>query len=370
MALSPNEVTFDRAIPETSISRVVVRMPTDDDDLESIQWFDNTRMTAINTCPTWGMIRYMRAKTNAGAGRAMALEAGTVSHDVFCAARLYDCIRYFDEQYADHAWHHGARLLGEKRWKKMLSRLGADDRRTEMMQFCLEALYSSEYYDDPSDKQRTMANIEESCMAYLDSLPWGKHPPYVSDQQDPSGFLGVEIKSGFIIEFWSTNSMTPINKYYITGRVDGLHWHGDKLCIEENKTASRLDDAWLMSFEMAHQVTGYAIAMTLLTGVHVEHAYILGMKIPLPRTYDYGGIVRERVHRSMDRWWDWIQWCYHTTAIYEKYKDNYDAAPRYTHSCNRYFRSCSFIHYCAAKEDEREDIFNNFVDDEWNPHDD
>jgi hypothetical protein len=91
------------------------------------------------------------------------------------------------------------------------------------------------------------------------------------------------------------------------------------------------------------------------------------MAIPLPRSYDFGGIVNEFVTRTDQDFAHWFQWFWHTTRIYEQHKDDPNNAPRYTHSCNRYFRPCSFIPYCAATDEERAQIFDEMVDDEWNP---
>jgi hypothetical protein len=42
----------------------------------------------------------------------------------------------------------------------------------------------------------------------------------------------------------------------------------------------------------------------------------------------------------------------------------------FTHSCNRYFRPCSLIPFCASDREEQERIIAEMVTDEWSPLDD
>ena len=63
----------------------VTSMPVADRSLEA---FDNTKWSAINTCPTWGITRYQMHLRMPGGGRALALEAGHALHEVFAFVRL------------------------------------------------------------------------------------------------------------------------------------------------------------------------------------------------------------------------------------------------------------------------------------------
>ena len=50
--------------------------------------YDHTKLSAINTCPTWGILRYDMHKQMPGQGRALALEAGSAMHECFAFIRL------------------------------------------------------------------------------------------------------------------------------------------------------------------------------------------------------------------------------------------------------------------------------------------
>ena len=68
------------------------RMATDDD--AHLPAYDHTKLSAINTCPTWGILRYSHHKCMPGSTRAMALEAGSAAHEAFAAVRLYQFNSY------------------------------------------------------------------------------------------------------------------------------------------------------------------------------------------------------------------------------------------------------------------------------------
>ena len=158
--------------------------------------------------------------------------------------------------------------------------------------------------------------------------------------------------------------------YRFIGRADGVHYtnrKADVIRIHENKTASRLNDAWELSFETSHQVTGYIVGLSTMLGVEVRQAVVLGVALPMPKTYSLGGLLRVVVNRYDFQIAEWFDWFWHTTQIYEQHKDNVIDAPKYTISCNRYFRPCSFIPFCAIPPEFRKEVIEEMVDDPWSP---
>ena len=58
----------------------------------------------------------------------------------------------------------------------------------------------------------------------------------------------------------------------------------------------------------------------------------------------------------------------HTVSIIDAYSAEPTDAPMYTHSCNRYFRSCSFIPLCTETRERRKWIYDNeMITQRWNP---
>lgn len=330
--------------------------------------YDNTKLTAINTCPTWGLVRYDMHKAMPGAGRAMALEAGSASHEVYAAARL---LRLWEMDHPFHYAWHGARLFGAERWEEMQTFFDDDaDRETNRINFPLGALHTGPFYDDPGDKRRTLAKIEESCIAYLQRWNWDQRVWVASNTQHEEP-VGIEVPVDVVITWHDNDADMVVRQIRFVGMVDGISYIGETegLEIQENKTASRLGEAWSMSFLMAHQVTGYMVGMTPVLHKLPDRARVIGMSIPLPVSYDSGGIANEIVYREEFMLWQWFDWVGHTVDLANMYKRDPVNAPKYTHSCNRYFRPCSFIALCASPPDEREEMIKEMVTDEWNPLD-
>lgn len=360
---------------------VTLNITTDEDRNDpSIPVFDYTKLTALNTCPRWGLVRYDQHKRMPGEGRSMALEAGSASHECYSAIRFFELLEYGREKYGEQfdaavVDDAGRKLLGNERYDTIKSlSTSAEDVRRRVNSVAIYTANTSGFYDDPSDRRRTLSNMEASLIAYIDRLELGSRIPYVNWE---TGFVGIEVPFDVTLTFVGVSfdgghTVDDVKIRYI-GRIDGIHYNEamDDIEIEENKTASRLDNSWQEEKIMTHQVTGYCIASSCVLDRRVDKAVVRGMMIPLPRSYDLGGVVNLPVDRDDRRFQEWFKWVWHTyTTQYLPYKDNPLDAPEYTHSCNRYFRPCSFIPLCAmAEPEERELTFSQMVHDEWSPLD-
>lgn len=317
--------------------------------------FDNTKLTAINTCPTWGIIRYGHHKAWPNErGTAAALNAGSAAHDVFAASRVWRL--HHMQGLPEVAQHTGLRIFGTERWSGMGGSLLTIPKpgRSDYLAFCLEALYNSGLIDDPAEKRKGMAAVEESCIIYLDRYD-ERNDVFVSDN-----FVGVEQPFDLVITYGTL-------EFRFTGKIDAVEKHGEEPWVHENKTASRLNDAWIASFQLAHQVTGYVVAASFLTNVNITNCRVHGLSIPLPKNYDLGGLANEDVVRKAHHIVAWLRWVRHTLDIYEQFKATPMDSPQYTHSCNRFFRPCSLIPYCAGNDETKAEIWDFLVDDEWSP---
>lgn len=340
------------------------RMATKDD--AHLPAYDNTRLQAVNTCPTWGVLRYGMHKQMQQPGRALALECGHAMHEVFSWVRLCTLHRqmYANNQFTAFTavMHHGQRLFGLGRLTNILAEAKFDSESAmDVKNGAIAVLNTSGYYDDPRDKRRTLTNMEESALVYIDRWRWDQ-PVWVRDPTDPTSDVGIEIPFDLVVDM-STRS------FRLTGRIDGIHEHFDGLRLHENKTAARLNDAWQMSFNMSTQITGYCLAASVFSRRNITRADVIGLSIPMPRTYEYGGYLRDTYNRHDYHFERWLQWLEHTIALDQSYTDNPYDAPRYTHSCSRYFRPCSFIPFCDASTEEQHSIVAEMVHDVWSPLD-
>lgn len=325
----------------------------------SIPAYSHSMLNTIATCPTLGLVTYVSNKVMKAGGRALALEAGSASHEAYAAARLWQVGEV--QGLREHMDFHGARLFGEDNYEAMWfsAKEAGDDDNLARLRFCLEAFYNYGYFDDPSDKRRTFTNIEEALIAFLHRFDW-RRDVWVQDKDNPEALIGVEIPVDITITYknkheWDNGPHTITVRFI--GTADGISVDKNGLRLEENKTASRLGEAWTMSWHTNHQPTGYMLALNTMFGLNIERAAIHGMCIPLPRSYDAGGLVTETVTRTSSQFYDFLGWVLHQVQLIDKYKDDPLSAPKNTGACNKYFRPCSLIPLCASDMAAREEYF-------------
>lgn len=349
------------------------RLATSED--MALDTYDHTKLSAINTCPTWGILRYAMHKKMPSAGRALALEAGSAMHECFAFIRLVSLVEQQQllgksAEFQDALWcYHGTRLFGAERLEHIDQVIQEADNVVDVAKRgSIAVLDTSGYYDDPRDRRRTLSNMEECIYAYINRWRWD-HRVWMRDEDDPTSDVGIEIPFDVVTTIRTTGAIiVPQLAFRLTGRIDGIHWNTtNELTVHDNKTASRLNDAWSQSFLLSHQITTYCAAATVFTQHSVHNAEVLGLALPLPKTYDLGGYVREVVSRHQWHYDRWIDWLVHTIQLARQYKDNPYDAPKYTHSCNRYFRPCSFIPFCDADPIEQRTIVSEMETDVWSP---
>jgi len=300
----------------------------------------------------------------------MALEAGSAAHEGFAAVRWYQ-YRYYQcktQVQFQNAEYHGKRLFPNGRYERMTYVLkDTATHRTNCINFAIEAIESSDFYDDISDTRRTISNINEAMISYIDAYDMIRYPIWIRDVNDPKTDIGIEIPFDIVVTVGYNGTQTLEVRF--TGKLDGLHVDPKKdnrLIIEENKSGARLDDAWLAQWVLSHQITGYCVASGTFTGIDCKNATISGMRIPIGKNASEG-IRKETVNRSDMLFNKWAEWFVTSVLMEQEYRDNVGNAPMYTHSCNRYFSSCTFLPFCASDSDqEKQEIITEMEDDEWN----
>lgn len=343
-------------------------------DTSQQQWdltVDFTGLNNVEMCPRWGGIRYGLGLALEAQGRAMALEAGKACHDFFAAVRLVHLAR---QGQVGLVAPTTVRLFGSDRAEAVLAENNDLTDETEALNFCLDVLNSSGFYDDPRDRQRTMSNLEESCIAYFRDWPFDRWPVFVSSADE--SLVGIELPVDFTIRF--VDSEHPLSLRYV-GRMDGLHVHSYKVdgkevtgpVVHENKTGARIDIAWETGQRMSHQAIGYAVQASLYAKQQVQRAMVHGLQIPLPRAQYGSGVRNFPINVTPTRIFDWLQWTHRQASDMLKVMDAPEHSETRRHSCNRYFRPCSFMTICAEDdEEERKEMIAELVLDRWNPLED
>jgi hypothetical protein len=323
--------------------------------------FSHSRLTDLNQCPTWGVVHLQRQYTTSA--RALALEAGETMHEVFAAIRIWQLINR--QGLKKHGLVTATRIFGLPRWKAALQEVdpGLDDRE-QLLQLGFAILHSSGFYDDPADGIRTISNMEMATITYVDEAltKMDNWPIWVADSKDHTRPIGIEQVFDVVLTFSDQRLVRYI------GTIDGLvldTYRDSRPTLDENKTASRLDDGWITSFDMSHQITGYLTCSASVFGFPIWHARVQGLKIkPTNRGEDYYAKTTSRDPAAILHWGRWV---YHTVGLFETYKDDFENAPRYTHSCNRYFRPCSLIPFCCDTSDGRREQWEQMVEADASP---
>lgn len=332
---------------------------TTKEDKTLLEPFSHSKLTAVDQCPTWGIIRYGHAKQYETSARALALEAGAQMHEVYAAVRLWQLEHIQKQPRLSQGRAH--EIFGIHRWGA--ARSNQLDDRENLLELAFNILHSGPYYDDPGDNIRTISNMETATIKYVDEqLEIMEYWPIYFTK---AGFIGVEQAVDCTL-FYSNG----IKIRYI-GTIDGvmlkIFEKPPPLVLGENKTMSRLDDAWRMSFELSHQVTGYCVLGTTLLGLPVFKTKVFGLKIKQTGHHeDY--VPFEPQDRTEEMIQVWARWVYQiVTQDYYPYFDNWELASRRTHSCNRFYRPCAMIPFCADTPEGRREQYQQMVDAEPSP---
>lgn len=326
------------------------------DELRSVNKYETpilsySSLTNYNRCPTLGVILKSIGKTLGSSHPDKALEAGSVCHEVYSAIRLYQLIQ---QDLPAHAWHHARRIFGDARADTLWRELDNADPRVALYNFAMHVLYSSGYTDDAYDKKRTFVNIEDSLNDYLNYYNYDRWPVFILDHDDVTSFVGIEIPVVMRVSFEFRNG--DVWSVYIDGVIDGIHYDAkniNRIVVNENKTSSVIDSTWYQQFALDHQLTIYALMTTLVMHRSIEDVHLYGMPIPLGRRQQTGMEPYRRT--AQQHYANMFQWILTALETHHTYKASPLDAPRFTHSCRRYFRPCSLLPICDATREVQEE---------------
>jgi hypothetical protein len=348
--------------------------------------YDNTKLTALDTCTRWGIITYQMHKKWPGSKKSKALDAGSALHEVFAAVRLWQ-LHWYDlaEQEISHSnsilEYHGLRLFGPKRWIDLgLFEYFDNNLFENLQQFCLQVLHTSGYDADPDDKKRSMTNLEEVALNYISRWDMKKHPIWIRDINDPNTDVGIEIAYDLVITFRRYEETSGAKaewdvSYRFTGKLDGLHYDPTitnddlsqgALFVVDNKSTSRIAEDWGQAYELDTQLTGYMIASKVFTEQDVVHGKIIASSLPIPAKSTHGGQAVHNITRENYEFTRWFNWFYNIAQIEQQYKDNPIGAPVKPSSCIRYFKPCSMMPFCKASDTEQVQALGEMEAYEWN----
>ena len=290
--------------------------------------------------------------------RAMALEAGEAMHQFFAAMRCWQLAKMQD--LPDHAKETGIRIFGMNRWDAIWKATQKQSGDIEQLgQLAVEVLNTSGYYDDPKDTTRTLSNMQTAAVVYAkETYPYlYAWPIWVADFKSPLKPVGIEQVFDVVMEY------TDGKRIRFIGTLDGILCNASqklRVTMAENKTAARMDKAWVESFKMRHQITGYMACGMAIFGFEMYHARVYGCRLkPMYRGED---VHIEPVSRTKDDIQHWANWVRRQVEHFEEYSVDWEHAERRTHSCNRFFRPCALIPFCADTPEGRREQWDQMID--------
>lgn len=289
--------------------------------------------------------------------RNLPLECGTAMHQALAIAM---CTRIVGGGHSNLAVQRAKAIIGnEDRWYARgdyaVGDRAIDEYVTNAMpeEAALATLYTSSYYDDPSDKKRTIANMEASLLYALQVI---EHVPEVINNR-----VCVEMPIKFVFEY---NDKV----YAYTGRCDMIVKTPNGVGPLDWKTSTGIAGAWEGQWHLSHQMTGYCAGEALELGVPINDGYVVGIQIPLAKE-TYKSVRDIHFYRHEHQFESWINFVLDGIDLYERFKDDPHSATKRTDYCFRYFRMCSFADLCSAHPDDVAGYKEELVHVEWNPED-
>ena len=296
----------------------------------------------------------------------MALEAGSLMHDVFSVLNLLQV--GIKQKYVAHMHHHGAELFPDDRWDNMWNSAKFDPKKTLNQQvqaiekICFACIATSDFYDDPDDKNRTISNIELCTLALIEHFlsALQDFDIQITDPIEFSRPIGIEKSLDCVFHF--KHNYETIDMLRCIGLADAVYQNKETgaIALAEYKTTSMLNQGWTNAFGMRHQLTLYNALLQGYFGRQQNfNTIVVGSAIPVRSTSNpvqHFMVPRDQEHISAML----------NTFVYarEMIRATEEAplmAPTFTHSCNRYFRTCALMDLCTASQEDQAVMLDGMV---------
>lgn len=344
----------------------IVRQTTDDEFKSNMPYLTSSMVEAVNTCPRWGVIHNVLGKRFTTGYRQMALEAGSLMHDVFAGLNLLHI--GIARGLIDHMHFHGSLLFGNERWKFIWTEATKKDAnltlesKNAFERFVFTIIGTSDFYDDPNDRNRTVANLEHCSLELLQywMMALVQFPIYVEDISKPETRIGIEISLDAVFEHHREFDDQRPFAIRCIGLADVLYQNEKtkQITLGEYKTASSMNDAWRLSFDTRHQITLYNALLQAYFGTQETfNTILIGSAIPVRSTST--PCQHFQVDRDQENIQELLRTFMFSSTMIEKYRDQPLATPMFTHSCNRYFRPCSLLDLCTATKEDQFQMLDN-----------
>ncbi len=356
----PSKMTETNEVKMIEDFEYTVRPTSEDEYRNNMPYVTSSMVEAVNTCPRWGIIHNIHNKRFVTGYRQMALEAGSLMHEVLSILNLAQV--GIIQNLPEHACYHGQTLFPEGRYEIItkdneLMKSDPDNVLQTLERLAFNVIETSDYYDDPSDRNRTLSNLE-TCALVL--IPYwysnlASFNIYVEDKSDPTKPIGVEFSLDTVFELIDSDGI--VDSIRFIGLIDTLYINEETglVKIGEYKTASSMNDAWKDAFQTRHQITAYNAALRAYFDNVSYDTILLGSAVPVTKTkvnVQHFDIFRDEGHIK-----NFLRTVLFTQSMIDQFYNTPTLAPMFTHSCNRYFRTCSLMDLCASEHEDQLAMF-------------
>lgn len=338
--------------------RYTVHKTTDTEHADKVPYITSSMMEAVNTCPRWGIVHNVLGKRFIASYRQMALEAGSLMHEVFACLNLLHI--GVNRKLRDHMHYNGQLLFTKERWEEIWHDNVTIDDIVALERIIFACVNTGNFIDDSNDRNRTLANLENCAIEllkfHLTNLM--DFPILVSDPTGKKNYhVGIEMSLDAVINVDKGPSLRCLGLADVVYKNEST----GEITLGEYKTTSSMNDAWRAAFETRHQITLYNTLLQAYFGIKkVFNTIIVGSAIPVRRT---GAPVQFfTVKRDQENITELINTIVFTQNIIDKYRNQPLEAPMFTHSCSRFFRPCSMLDICTAIKEDQYGMLDNMLD--------
>lgn len=342
---------------------ITVRHTTSEEQATNMPYLTASMLEALVTCPRWGLINSVNRRSFTENARSMALEAGSTMHEVFSVLNLLQV--GLVQGKVEHMNYHG-NVLFPGRWAGITAKLDPlqhDKRSADIIEdVLLRCLASSEFYDDPGDQFRTMSNLERAAFELYNYWVNVLSEFTIETNTLPEEPIGVERSIDVVL---MSEGHKPIR---FIGLADAVYRNAEtkKVTLGEYKTSSRVTDSYLESFQTRNQISAY------LLGLHADYSdYMTGNAIiiasEMPPKATKQNVQHIMVSRDVDSYESFFTACQFGMQLIDQFGNAPTDAPMFTHSCNRYFRTCSLMSMCTCTAQDRRETYDSMFTMELSP---
>ena len=316
----------------------------------------STYLSQLEACPRLGIIHGFQGKRYEDYVPRQCLSMGTFIHTLISGIHLFELARTHPEEAKQYSTTLYKTSIVDKLDFSLAITAGRVDRLTDLVyDFLSPIIYSDLYKEDPTDKKRSLQNVEDVIYNLLQHWRFGQYIPYCKN-----GVVGIEMLIDIILT-QRTKIMTKRRR--LSAKLDFFGEYNGTPILVDYKSSGLISEVWEQKFIHNHQITLYALLLHTVFGIDINKLkiHVIGVQVPLPKKSRlFGGSIVIPVKRTSE---DFIEWFDYVNAQQETLSIHSERpwrATKNTGSCIQYNSTCPLFEFCALPEKERIKAYHAF----------